>query len=61
MLYAFVRDEMERGTSVDEVPDRILADKQFQDEFVDRIRRGFEPDEMWILLRRVASYIETGR
>ena len=61
MLYAFVRDEMERGTSVDEVPDRLLADKQFQDEFVDRIRRGFEPDEMWILLRRVASYIETGR
>jgi glyoxylase-like metal-dependent hydrolase (beta-lactamase superfamily II) len=61
MLYAFVRDEMERGTSVDEVPDRVLADKQFQDEFVDRIRRGFEPDEMWILLRRVASYIEAGR
>ncbi len=61
MLYAFVRDEMERGTSVDEVPDRVLADKQFQDEFVDKIRRGFEPDEMWILLRRVASYIESGR
>ena len=61
MLYAFVRAEMERGTSVDEVPDRLLADKQFQDEFVDRIRRGFEPDEMWILLRRVASYIESGR
>ena len=61
MLYAFVRDEMERGTSVDEVPDRVLADKQFQDEFVDRIRPGFEPDEMWILLRRVASYIEAGR
>jgi hypothetical protein len=61
MLYAFVRDEMERGTSVDEVPDRLLADQQFQDEFIERIRRGFEPDEMWILLRRVASYIETGR
>ncbi|HJP05801.1 MAG: MBL fold metallo-hydrolase [Gammaproteobacteria bacterium] len=61
MLFAFVRDEMERGASVYEAPDRILADKQFQNEFVDKIRSGFEPDEMWILLRRVASYIETGR
>jgi hypothetical protein len=61
MLFAFVRDEMERGTSADQVPDRVLADQQFQDEFVDKIRRGFEPNEMWILLRRVASYVESGR
>jgi glyoxylase-like metal-dependent hydrolase (beta-lactamase superfamily II) len=64
MLYPFVRDEMERGTSVDELPDRLLADQQFQDEFVERLSHGFpayDPDEMWILLRRVASYMETGR
>jgi len=61
MLFAFVRAEMEQGASVDEAPDRVLADQQFQDEFVERIRAGFEPDEMWILLRRVASYVEAGR
>lgn len=61
MLFGFVRDEMEAGTSQQDVPDKLLADQKFQDEFVDNFRRGFEPDEMWILLRRVASYVETGR
>lgn len=64
LLYAFVREEMERGASVDEVPDRVIADQRFQDEFVERLSDGFpgyDPDEMWILLRRVASYIESGR
>jgi glyoxylase-like metal-dependent hydrolase (beta-lactamase superfamily II) len=60
-LYGFVRAEMETGTPLEYVPDKVLASQKFQNEFVDMIRRGFEPDEMWILLRRVASYIESGR
>ena len=61
MLFAFVREEMEQGTAPHDVPDALLDNQRFQDEFVDKIRRGFEPKEMWILLRRVASFIETGR
>jgi len=61
MLYGFVRREMEAGASVDDVPGKVIANQEFQDEFVDHIRRGYEEDEMWILLRRVASYIASGR
>ncbi len=61
MLFGFVREEMATGTAMEDVPDKLLANQRFQDEFVDKIRRGFESDEMWILLRRVASYIDTGR
>ncbi len=61
MLFGFVRDEMEAGTAAQDVPDRLLANQRFQDEFIEKIRRGFQPKEMWILLRRVASYIESGR
>jgi glyoxylase-like metal-dependent hydrolase (beta-lactamase superfamily II) len=61
MLYGFVRQEMEAGASVDDVPAKLIANQEFQDEFVDHIRRGYEEDEMWILLRRVASYIASGR
>ena len=61
MLYGFVRREMEAGTSVDAVPDKLIANQEFQDEFVDHIRQGYEEAEMWILVRRVASYIASGR
>lgn len=61
VLFGFVRDEMDSGTFVEDVPDKLIANREFQDEFVDHVRRGYEEDEMWILLRRVASYVASGR
>ncbi len=61
VLYDFVSREMRAGSAVDEVPDKLLANQAFRDEFIARIKQGYEEDEMWILLRRVASYIESGR
>jgi hypothetical protein len=61
MLYGFVREEMESGTFVEDMPDKLIANQEFQDQFVEHIRRGYDKDEMWILLRRVGSYISSGR
>ncbi|TDJ46965.1 MAG: MBL fold metallo-hydrolase [Gammaproteobacteria bacterium] len=61
MLYGFVRQEMAAGASVDDVPAKVIANPEFQDEFVEHIRRGYEEEEMWILVRRVATYIASGR
>ena len=61
-IYAAVRKEMEAGTFVEDVPDKLLASSQFKREFLDRLgTNGYEKDEMWILLRRVGSYISSGR
>ena len=57
-----IAEEMAQGTSADELPDVLLNSPQFKTDFLDRMdRRGWEESEMWILLRRVATYTETGR
>jgi hypothetical protein len=61
-IYAAVRTEMVTGTLVEDVPDKLLASSEFKSEFLDRLGpNGYEKDEMWILLRRVGSYITSGR
>jgi len=62
ILFAAVAEEMATGTSADEVPDKLLKSEQFKTDFLDRMdRRNWRESEMWILLRRVATYTETGR
>ncbi len=61
VLYAFVAQEMAAGTSIHDVPDKVIANQAFQDKFVAQITQGYDEDEMWILVRRVASYIASGR
>jgi len=62
ILFAAVAAEMATGTAPADVPDKLLASAQFKTEFLDRMDpRGWEESEMWILLRRVATYVETGR
>jgi glyoxylase-like metal-dependent hydrolase (beta-lactamase superfamily II) len=62
ILFAAVAAQMAQGTSADELPDVLLNSAQFKAEFLDRMdRRNWQEDEMWILLRRVATYTETGR
>jgi glyoxylase-like metal-dependent hydrolase (beta-lactamase superfamily II) len=61
-IYSAVSNEMANGTFVEDVPDKLLASSEFKNEFLDRLGpNGYEKDEMWILLRRVGSYISTGR
>ena len=62
ILFAAVAAEMATGTSADDLPDKLLASAQFKEDFLDRMeRKNWQEDEMWILLRRVATYTETGR
>ena len=62
ILFAAVADEMAQGTSADEVADALLSSQQFKEEFLDRMdRRNWQESEMRILIRRVATYTETGR
>jgi hypothetical protein len=62
ILFAAVAAEMATGTSADDVPDKLLASTQFKKDFLDRMhRKNWQEAEMWILLRRVATYTETGR
>ena len=62
ILFKFVADEMATGTSAEELPDALLASERFKRGFLNRMdRRGWRESEMWILLRRVATYTETGR
>ena len=62
ILFAAVADEMATGTTADELPDVLLSSAKFKADFLDRMdRRNWREAEMWILLRRVATYTETGR
>ncbi len=62
ILFAAVAEQMAEGVSADDVPDVLLESEQFKTDFLDRMdRRNWEEAEMWILLRRVATYTETGR
>lgn len=61
ILFAAVADEMATGTAPADVADALLASAQFKTEFLDRMDRGWQKSEVRILLRRVATYIETGR
>ena len=62
VLFAAVREEMATGTGVDEVADNLLASPQFKSDFLDRMDpRGWKESEVRILLRRVATYNQTGR
>jgi len=61
ILFKFVADEMATGTSADELPDALLAKPEFRQGFLARMERGWRESEVWILLRRVATYTVTGR
>jgi glyoxylase-like metal-dependent hydrolase (beta-lactamase superfamily II) len=62
ILFAAVAEQMAEGVSADDLPDVLLNSEQFKEDFLDRMhRRNWEEDEMWILLRRVATYTVTGR
>lgn len=62
ILYAAVAKELALGTSVEDMPDRLLASAEFRTTFLDRMHpKSWTEDEVWILLRRVGTYIETGR
>ncbi len=62
ILFAAVAQEMASGTAMEEVPDKLLASSDFRRTFLDRMDPyAWEESEMWILLRRVATYTSTGR
>jgi glyoxylase-like metal-dependent hydrolase (beta-lactamase superfamily II) len=69
ILFASVAAEMASGTSAEDVPEKLLASEQFKTDFLDRMDEnkfpmpgvGWQRPEMRILLRRVATYTETGR
>ena len=62
ILFAAVAAQMAQGTTADDLPDVLLNSAQFKEDFLDRMdRRSWQEAEMWILLRRVATYTETGR
>ena len=62
ILFAAVAEEMASGTSVEDVPDSLLASGEFRTMFLDRMDLyAWEASEMSILLRRVATYTSTGR
>lgn len=69
ILFASVAAEMATGTSAEDVPEKLLASEQFKTDFLDRMDEnkfpmpgvGWQKPEMRILLRRVATYTETGR
>ena len=62
ILFAAVAEQMAKGTTADDLPDVLLNSEQFKQDFLDRMdSRNWQQDEMWILLRRVATYTETGR
>ncbi len=62
ILFKAVADEMEQGTSAEDLPDVLLKSAKFKKDFLDRMDpRAWQESEMWILLRRVAVYTETGR
>ena len=62
VLYAAVAAQMAAGTPADQVPDVLLASDQFKIDFLDRMEpRSWRASEVKILLRRVATYIQTGR
>jgi glyoxylase-like metal-dependent hydrolase (beta-lactamase superfamily II) len=62
ILYAAVDAELAKGTTVEDMPDALLASDAFKTAFLDRMdRKNWEADEMRILLRRVGTYIQTGR
>ena len=69
ILFASVAAEMATGTSAEDVPEKLLASEQFKTDFLDRMEEnkfpmpgvGWQKPEMRILLRRIATYTETGR
>jgi glyoxylase-like metal-dependent hydrolase (beta-lactamase superfamily II) len=62
ILFAAVAAEMAKGTSADDVAGQLLQSDQFKSEFLDRMDpKGWKESEVAILLRRVATYTETGR
>ena len=62
ILFAAVAEEVARGTPEDEVADALLQSDQFKADFLDRMDpRGWRESEVRILIRRVATYTETGR
>ncbi len=62
ILFAAVAEEMASGTSIEDVPDSLLASTEFRTMFLDRMDPyAWEESEMWILLRRVAIFTATGR
>lgn len=62
ILFAAVAAEMATGTAADDVPDKLLASAQFKTDFLDRLYgNNWQEAEVWILLRRVATYTATGR
>jgi len=62
ILFAAVAEQMAAGTTADDLPDVLLNSEQFKEDFLDRMdRRSWQEDEVWILLRRVATYTEKGR
>ncbi|ARN74484.1 MBL fold metallo-hydrolase [Oceanicoccus sagamiensis] len=62
ILFASVERELAKGTSLDNMPDKLLASPQFKEEFLDNLhKRNWRDSEMWILLRRVGTYVTTGR
>ena len=62
ILFAAVAEQMEQGVAADKVGDVLLQDEAFKTNFLDRMhRRNWRESEMQILIRRVATYTETGR
>lgn len=62
ILFEAVRDELAKGTKVEDMPDILLASPSFQENFLNKMhRKNWKESEMRILLRRIATYIITGR
>jgi len=62
ILFEAVRAELAKGTSVEQMPDNLLASEAFQENFLNKMhRKNWKESEMRILLRRIATYIITGR
>jgi len=62
ILFAAVAEEMAKGTSKDDVADALMNSPEFKAEFLDKLPPiGWKKSEMNILIRRVATYTETGR
>jgi len=62
ILFAAVADEMAKGTPKDEVAGVLLKSPEFKEDFIDKLPPvGWKKSELAILIRRVATYTETGR
>ncbi len=62
ILFASVERELASGTTIDDMPNRLMSSPEFKTEFLDNLhKRNWRESEMWILLRRVGTYITTGR